>query len=76
MLRKQWFALRGYETLVDPGEQQKRAETCAGCPYADPERDECSLCGCPIDAKTPLASESCPKQFWPAVRRKKQHYSE
>lgn len=71
MLRLQWWKLRGYSVLVDGSEWCRRQEICRRCPSYVPGADECGVCGCPIEAKTPLASEQCPKRFWLAVRRKK-----
>jgi hypothetical protein len=71
MLRLQWWRLRGYRTLVDPGTHLNRLNNCHTCKFFDWEREECSVCGCPVDAKTPLASEKCPKGFWLAIRVKK-----
>lgn len=75
MLRLAWWKICGYATLVTPDEQDARKAFCYQCDFYDIERDECGVCGCPIEAKTPLASEACPKKFWVAVRRQKRHYS-
>ena len=46
-------------------ETAKRVELCLLCP----ERvfDACGLCGCPIEAKTALATEKCPADKWQAI---------
>ncbi len=75
MLRLLWWKLRGFDTLVTPDEQESRKALCYPCFFYDVERDECRVCGCPIEAKTPLASEECPKKKWVAVWRKTLHYS-
>lgn len=69
MVRLNWWRLRGYRTLVSVPEQESRAMCCHACAHRS--GDECGVCGCPVDAKTPLASEACPKRFWLAVRVKK-----
>lgn len=69
MLRLTWWRLRGYRTLVSVAQQESRAMCCHACAHR--RADECGLCGCPIDSKSPLASERCPKGFWLAIRVKK-----
>lgn len=79
MLRSGWWKLRGYSTLTDGAEWARRQEICRQCPRYDDLGGglggdlggECSICGCPVEAKTALASESCPKRFWLSVKRKK-----
>lgn len=59
-----WWKLRGWETFVSCEVFGLRMDDCATCPHRDEEKDECRLCGCPIEAKTVLASEKCPIDKW------------
>lgn len=59
-----WWKLRGWKTIVSDEGFFFRALDCDVCPHRDEEKDECRLCGCPIAAKTILASEKCPIDKW------------
>lgn len=67
MLRVCWFRFRGYETLVSVFEQDDRKRICYLCPQL--QDDDCRVCGCPVEEKILLASESCPLKKWGKVRR-------
>lgn len=64
-----WFRLCGYQIIVSTDVQEIRGMTCSGCSLRDGE--QCSKCGCFIEAKTWLAAEKCPDGQWPVVRVKK-----
>lgn len=72
-VRLVWWKLRGWKTLVEDAIFEVRIDSCNECPNRDEENDECRLCGCPIMAKTVLASEKCPVDKWKRqkVSRKK-----
>ncbi len=44
-------------------EAKKRAEICASCPHAS-KHLTCSLCGCPLIAKTRSPKSQCPDKRW------------
>lgn len=61
-LRRGYWRLRGWETLVPPDVQDARLAICALCEH---NRDgTCALCGCPVEAKTAWASEESPAGYW------------
>ena len=41
-----------------------RVLTCLACKYYDADKDECLICGCPIETKASWSTESCPKNKW------------
>ena len=41
-----------------------RVLTCLACKYYDSDKDECNICGCPIEVKASWITESCPKGKW------------
>lgn len=64
-----WWKWVGWETLVPPKTMGHRHGECDVCPHN--QDGTCGICKCLIMSKTILASESCPRGFWPAVRIKK-----
>lgn len=71
LIRSGWWELRGYEALAPVADQMIRVEICGNCPFLDPDKGECRVCGCDVDAKTVLASEQCPKRKWLRIKRKR-----
>ena len=51
--------------MVDDATLAARMNECSICEFR--ALDACSACGCPLEAKTPLATEACPKGKWLAV---------
>jgi hypothetical protein len=43
---------------------QSRVLTCLSCRYYNSTKDECNICGCPIEVKAEWKTESCPKNKW------------
>tara|TARA_R100001480_G_scaffold137590_1_gene134635 strand:+ start:433 stop:669 length:237 start_codon:yes stop_codon:yes gene_type:complete len=41
-----------------------RVLTCLACKYYESNKDECLVCGCPIEVKASWSTESCPKNKW------------
>lgn len=41
-----------------------RVLTCLACKYYESNKDECLVCGCPIETKASWSTESCPKNKW------------
>ena len=41
-----------------------RVLTCLACKYYDADKDECLVCGCPVEVKASWSTESCPKNKW------------
>jgi hypothetical protein len=39
-----------------------RRQICNKCPYRDPVKDKCTLCGCKLQHKTRLIKCSCPQK--------------
>jgi len=74
MAKMRWYGFRGYDVVVTSFEHDQRLELCYHCPFLDAQAGECLKCGCPVEEKTLIASEECPKHFWRAVRRKTKHY--
>jgi len=42
----------------------ERVLTCLACKYYEANKDECLVCGCPVEVKASWSTESCPKNFW------------
>ena len=42
----------------------ERVLTCLACKYYDANKDECLVCGCPVEVKASWITESCPKNKW------------
>ena len=42
----------------------ERVLTCLACKYYEADKDECLVCGCPIEVKASWSTESCPNNFW------------
>lgn len=58
-------ALSGREVFVSPDKRKARLKVCAACPELD--RDgQCSVCTCWVSNKSRLATETCPRDKWPA----------
>lgn len=64
-----WFRLRGFVIIVSVEEQFTRSAECEDCIFKVGE--QCSKCGCFIEAKTWLAAESCPDGWWGPIKRKR-----
>tara|TARA_R110000744_G_scaffold36130_6_gene83544 strand:- start:1047 stop:1283 length:237 start_codon:yes stop_codon:yes gene_type:complete len=57
------FAAGGF--IKSPKEvYDSRVLTCLACKYYDADKDECKICGCPIETKAAWSTESCPKNKW------------
>jgi len=69
-VKMKWWALNGYEILAPRRIMEHRAAECDCCPHNI--EGTCGICQCLIMSKVMLASESCPRRFWPSVRVKKQ----
>tara|TARA_R100000655_G_C3000062_1_gene194267 strand:+ start:14309 stop:14551 length:243 start_codon:yes stop_codon:yes gene_type:complete len=41
-----------------------RVLTCLACEDYNADTDECTICGCPIEAKASWRTEKCPKNKW------------
>ena len=41
-----------------------RVLTCLSCRYYDADKDECKVCGCPVEVKASWTTETCPKNKW------------
>jgi hypothetical protein len=55
---------------VDPvSDEQKAARLtiCAGCEFFIAVENRCSKCGCKLDAKAAMRSQSCPLGKWPRL---------
>lgn len=65
-----WAKLRGFEILADSDEVLERLTECEDCSELTEDRD-CRLCTCPVDAKTLLLTEQCPKRLWLRIWRKR-----
>lgn len=55
---------RGKTMLATTATVLARTGTCEGCPFYDPESDQCGRCLCFVTAKVRLESENCPEGFW------------
>ena len=44
-----------------------RRRVCKVCPYYSADLSQCKVCTCFVSAKTLLATEECPKGFWPKI---------
>ena len=71
-IRLAWAKFRGFRTLATSEEVRQRLNECESCDELTGERD-CLMCGCPVDSKTLLATESCPLKKWVAVWDKPNH---
>ena len=53
---------------VDEREIARRLRICSDCPNFDVEKyngaGECKVCGCNMEIKTIMATESCPEAKW------------
>ena len=62
--------LRGYRVLTTPEEQEKRLDSCYGCPWLridEHDNDQCGKCWCFISGKTALTTEKCPVGKWARI---------
>ena len=41
-----------------------RLSCCEYCPFMDKEKWTCTVCGCYVDKKTKMSTESCPRYRW------------
>ena len=57
--------LLDFNDRVDKATQKARLKTCLDCDKA--ELGICTVCFCPLAAKSWIASESCPEGKWPSV---------
>jgi hypothetical protein len=57
------FVKIGMKTVSEKT-KQKRLSICQGCEYYDKELMKCNVCGCYLEVKTKMASESCPLNKW------------
>lgn len=64
-VRLAWWRVRGWKKFAEDELFVTRLSICSGCPFNNQKKEECRLCGCPIIAKTALASEKCPVDYWP-----------
>jgi hypothetical protein len=69
LFRLAWARLRGYLMLVSEDEWEGRLDECMRCPFLDGQ--QCGKCHCFVEAKTWVATESCPQGRWPAIWVKK-----
>jgi hypothetical protein len=69
-VRHRWWKFRGYKALVSDKIAAERFRECLECPHF--QDGECLICGCLVQGKVMLASESCPRGWWMAVKIKKQ----
>lgn len=65
-LRSRWWKFRGYRVTVSSHIANRRFSECEVCPHF--EDGECRVCGCLALAKVLMASEACPRGFWPSVK--------
>ena len=61
-----WRAMGWRLTVPRKIADQRFSEGCQLCPHN--EDGICLKCGCLIQAKVSLASESCPRKFWGSVK--------
>jgi Family of unknown function (DUF6171) len=60
-----WRALRKNDSPVaSPAMLAERREICETCANFEPEKRMCDVCGCYVDLKIVLGSESCPRKKW------------
>ena len=57
--------LLNFKDRVDKATQKQRLDTCLKCEKA--ELGICTVCFCPLAAKSWIASESCPEGKWDSV---------
>jgi len=57
--------LLDFNDRVDKATQKERLKTCLDCDKA--ELGICTVCFCPLAAKSWIASEKCPIDKWPSV---------
>lgn len=69
-IRAGYAKIRGYSVFTPPDVHEKRVQACENCPKMTEDR-QCLICGCFIDAKTAISTESCPLGSWRAVFVKK-----
>lgn len=63
-------ALAGNDITVSTETLEQRRAICDACEYRD--AGVCTVCTCNISAKTSLATERCPRGYWPNVTAVKQ----
>ena len=56
--------LLNFKDRVDKATQKQRLDLCLKCEKA--ELGICTVCFCPLAAKSWIASESCPEGKWPS----------
>lgn len=59
------YAMSGGQNVSD-AQYEARLEICRACPFHNQNR--CQLCGCQVDHKAVMATESCPANKWPGDR--------
>lgn len=59
------FKILNFNDRVDKATQKERLATCLTCEKA--EFGICTVCFCPLAAKSWIASEKCPIDKWPSV---------
>ena len=68
-LKYRWWKIAGWETLVPKRTLKHRMGECDLCPHN--QEGVCGICKCLIVSKIMLASESCPRGYWPSAYIKK-----
>jgi hypothetical protein len=61
---------RGIAEGVEPvsdGVKAARLAVCAGCEFFIAAENRCSKCGCKLDAKAAMRTQSCPLGKWPQL---------
>jgi hypothetical protein len=59
-----WALVTFQPVFVSPKVATERLATCIECEHFDAVDRKCSVCKCYVDAKTLLATESCPEKRW------------
>ena len=57
--------VKGGQTNVEPEVYEKRLSICATCTQR--VNDRCAACGCRIELKASLATDTCPLLYWPLL---------
>ena len=57
------YAREGFPNVAQDVYEQ-RMVTCSGCDDLNKERATCNLCGCYVEYKGRMKTESCPKNKW------------
>lgn len=56
--------IHGEQVLASSEERERRLAICRGCEHLDGGRCKVKGCGCFVEAKSRLLSETCPLGFW------------